>query len=92
MLAAKGVIPLDYAGIAAALPGWFADASKVKNWIEHRPEIRSRRKRLRQQARDGDVALLASFAEFPLRRIIDGRSPQNSQRIAIDVLEFANQT
>jgi hypothetical protein len=55
VLAARGIIPLDYIGIAAALSDWFESASKVKNWLEHRLEIRSKLKRLGLLARDGDV-------------------------------------
>ena len=55
LLAAKGVVPLDYAGIAAALPDWFEGPAEIKNWLEHRPEIRSKLKRLRQSARDVGV-------------------------------------
>jgi hypothetical protein len=54
VLAARGIIPLDYIGIAAALSDWFESASKVKNWLEHRLEIRSKLKRLGLLARDGD--------------------------------------
>ncbi len=49
-LVMKGIIPLDYAGIAAALPERFGDGSKVKNWLEHRPEVRSKLAAIRQIA------------------------------------------
>ena len=37
LLAAMGVVPLDHAGISTALPNWFSDAEKVRNWFQYRP-------------------------------------------------------
>jgi hypothetical protein len=34
VLVTRGVVPLDYAGIAAALPQQFADAGRVKDWFQ----------------------------------------------------------
>jgi hypothetical protein len=42
LLMARGVVPLDYAGIAAALPDHFAEAARVKDWFQYRPDARSR--------------------------------------------------
>ena len=39
VLVARGVVPLDYAGIAAALPQQFADAVRVKDWFQYRPTL-----------------------------------------------------
>lgn len=71
-LAAKGVIPLDYGGIAAALPDWFETASQVKNWLEYRPEIRSKLKRLRQLARNVGAVDLCEFCGIFHKEFIMG--------------------
>jgi|SRR5438093_6363446 len=39
LLAAREKIPLDYAGIAIAFG--IDDASKVKDWFQYRPDVRS---------------------------------------------------
>jgi hypothetical protein len=57
LLAARGVVPLDYDGIARALPEWFADAAKVKDWFRYRPEARSKLKAIQWMAREGAVDL-----------------------------------
>jgi hypothetical protein len=61
MLMMKGIIPLDYAGIAAALPERFEDGSKVKNWLEHRPEVRSKLAAIRKIARGVGSVDLCEF-------------------------------
>jgi hypothetical protein len=50
VLVARGVVPLDYAGIAAALPQQFADAARVKDWFQYRPDARSRFQSIRKSA------------------------------------------
>jgi len=50
VLVARGVVPLDYAGIAAALPQQFADAARVKDWFQYRPDARSRFHSIRKSA------------------------------------------
>jgi hypothetical protein len=50
VLVARGVVPLDYAGIAAALPQQFADAARVKDWFQYRPDARSRLQSIRKSA------------------------------------------
>jgi len=50
LLAAKGVVLLDYAGIAAAFPEWFGTATKVRNWFQYRPEARSRLRNIKRVA------------------------------------------
>jgi hypothetical protein len=52
LLATKGVVPLDYAGIEAALARWFGDDVNLKNWLQYRPEIRSKLSAIRKTARD----------------------------------------
>lgn len=41
VLMARGVVPLDYAGIATALPEQFADAARVKDWFQYHVATRS---------------------------------------------------
>jgi hypothetical protein len=55
LLAARGVVPLDYAGIAAASPDQFTDAGRVKEWFQYRPELRSKLKAIQWMAREGAV-------------------------------------
>jgi putative DNA primase/helicase len=57
LLAARGIVPLDYNGIAAALPEWFASAAKVKDWFQYRPEARLKLKAIQWMAREGAVDL-----------------------------------
>jgi hypothetical protein len=53
LLAARGVIPLDYIGIATALG--IGDAAKVKDWFQYRPDVRSKLKAIQWMAREGAV-------------------------------------
>jgi hypothetical protein len=50
VLVARGVVPLDYAGIAAALPQQFANAARVKDWFQYRPNARLRFESIRKSA------------------------------------------
>ena len=50
VLVARGVVPLDYAGIAAALPQQFADAARVKDWFQYRPDAHSKFRSIRKTA------------------------------------------
>jgi len=50
VLVARGVVPLDYAGIATALPGQFSGAARVKDWFQYRPDARSRFNGIRTSA------------------------------------------
>ena len=62
-LFAKGVVPLDYAGMAMALGGRFDEAAKIKDWFQYRPEASSALKALRQWARDRDGGDPSEFSE-----------------------------
>jgi hypothetical protein len=53
LLAARGIVPLDYAGMAAALG--IDDAAKVKEWFQYRPDVRSKLKAIQWMAREGAV-------------------------------------
>lgn len=50
VLVARGVVPLDYTGIATALPKQFANAARVKDWFQYRPDARSTLKAIRGSA------------------------------------------
>jgi hypothetical protein len=62
VLAARGVVPLDYAGMARALPERFADATKVKDWFQYRWDARERLKRILGMARDFGAVALCEFS------------------------------
>jgi hypothetical protein len=53
LLAARGVVPLDYAGMATALG--IDDAARVKDWFQYRPDVRSKLKAIQWMAREGAV-------------------------------------
>lgn len=59
-LFSKGVVPLDYAGMATALGGRFDRAARIKDWFQYRPEALSALKALRLWAKNPD----ASSREF----------------------------
>jgi hypothetical protein len=61
-LAARGVVPLDYAGIAAALPRQFADAARVKDWFQYHPHARSTFKSIVQSAAALGYAVKSDFS------------------------------
>ena len=65
LLAAIGVVPLDHAGISTALHNWFADAEKVRNWFQYRPEARSRLRKIRQLAKEKGVVDACEFSGIP---------------------------
>ncbi len=62
LLVVKGIVPLDYAGIAAALPGQFADAARVKDWFQYRPEARSIFKGIVRSAGALGYAVMSDFS------------------------------
>jgi hypothetical protein len=62
LLAAKGLVPLDYAGIAAAFPEWFGNATKVRNWFQYRPDIRSRLRSIKRLAEEKGVVDACEFS------------------------------
>src|SRR5262249_33218880 len=61
LLAAKGLVPLDYTGMEVALSQWFGDDAKLKNWLEYRPEIRSKLREMRKTARETGVVDVCEF-------------------------------
>jgi hypothetical protein len=76
LLATKGVVPLDYAGIVTALSQWFNDSAKLKNWLQYRPEIRSKLAAIRKMARDAGVVDLCEFGGISYRDSYIGDSAQ----------------
>jgi hypothetical protein len=62
MLVARGVVPLDYAGIAAALPARFANAARVKDWFPYRPDARSTFKSILNLARALGYVVMSDFS------------------------------
>jgi hypothetical protein len=58
VLATRGVIPLDYAGVAKALSGWFSGPKAATDWFSERPEALARLRRIRDLAKcDGRVSI-----------------------------------
>jgi hypothetical protein len=76
LLATRGVVPLDYAGIVTALSHWFNDSAKLKNWLQYRPEIRSKLAAIRKMARDAGVVDLCEFGGISYRDSYIGDSAQ----------------
>jgi hypothetical protein len=76
VLATKGVVPLDYRGMEAALSQWFGDSAKLKNWLQYRPEIRSKLRSIRKMARDAGVVDLREFGGISYRESNIGDSAQ----------------
>jgi hypothetical protein len=75
LLAAKGVVPLDYAGIVAALPGLFKSAAQLKDWLKRRPHVRSQLRGIKQMARDAGT-LDCEFRELSHRESYMGNLPK----------------
>jgi hypothetical protein len=67
VLAANGVIPLDYMGIVAALPGRFENETQLKDWFQKRPEARSKLKAVKRTARDLGTVDLCEFSDISHR-------------------------
>jgi hypothetical protein len=76
LLVAKGIVPLDYAGIVTALSQWFGDSAKLKNWLQYRPEIRSKFKAIRKMARNTGVVDVCEFGGISYRESHIGDSAQ----------------
>jgi hypothetical protein len=62
VLATRGVVPLDYAGIVSALPGRFADPAAVKDWFQYHREARSTLKNVLNSARAQGYATMSDFS------------------------------
>jgi hypothetical protein len=61
-LMVHGVVPLDYAGIAASLPQQFADAVCVKDWFQYRPDARSTFKSIHTLALAQGYVVMSDFS------------------------------
>jgi len=75
-LLTRGVVPLDYAGMAVMLPDRFDDPGKVKDWFRYRPELYSTLKAIRQMARDKGGIDLREFGEISYIESLMGDSPR----------------
>jgi len=53
VLVARGIVPLDYNGMAIALPDWFKNGAAAKEWFGYRPEARARLILVRDRAKRG---------------------------------------
>ena len=74
LLAAKGLVPLDYAGIAAAFPEWFGNAAKVRNWFQYRPEARTRLRNIKRAAAEKGVVDACEFSGISIIESSNGDS------------------
>ena len=81
VLAARGVVPLDYAGMATALslrpPKWFAGSQAITDWFSERPQALTRLRQLRDRADRGRVEI-SEFLGFAYKDIFIGRSQKLS--------------
>jgi hypothetical protein len=74
LLAAKGLVPLDYAGIAAVFPEWFGNAAKVRNWFQYRPEARARLRNIKRAAAEKGVVDACEFCGISIIESSNGDS------------------
>jgi hypothetical protein len=74
VLAARGVVPLDYQGIATALPRWFKKARAVKDWFEYRPGASERFRALRAKAEKAERVVMGEWGGIPYKNISIGNS------------------
>jgi hypothetical protein len=82
VLATRGVIPLDYAGVAKALSGWFSGPKAATDWFSERPEALARLRRIRDLAKcDGRVSI-GEFSRIFLFRALYGEI-RGTQRISL---------
>jgi len=77
VLAKRGVVPLDYDGIAKALPHWFKNGQSVMEWFRYRPEAKARLGDLRDRARAGSRVEMREFLGNLYKEI----SIENSQKL-----------
>lgn len=76
VLVAKGVVPLDYNGIAAALPRWFPHGKAAMEWFLYRTDAKAMLDRLRARAeRDGRVDI-SELVGNPNKELSIGNSHQ----------------
>jgi hypothetical protein len=78
VLAARGVLPLDYEGMAAALPNWFTNDVAAREWFRYRPEAFSRLGELRARAKAGASIAIDEFRGNPYKNLYIGNSPKVS--------------
>ena len=78
VLAARGVIPLDYRGMATALPQWFTDESAAREWFRYRPSAFSQLRELRAKAKVGGLIDINEFRGNSYMDIFIGNSPKLS--------------
>jgi hypothetical protein len=76
VLAARGVVPLGYGGMAAALNDWFTDADAAKEWFRYRPEVQARLDVIRTQAKRGERIATSELVGNPFKYVIKGNSHQ----------------
>jgi len=74
VLAARGVIPLDYRGIATTLPRWFKNARAVTDWFEYRPGAAVRFRALRAKAEKAERVVMGECVGIPYKNILIGNS------------------
>jgi hypothetical protein len=67
-------VPLDYSGMEVALSQWYGENAKLKNWLQYRPEIRSKLKAIRKTARKTGVVGVREFGGISYRESYIGNS------------------
>lgn len=66
LMAARGVIGLDWPTVAAVLPDWFKDKKAVEDWFRHRPDVRERLRSLENPENPYIDTLIGVFGTFSL--------------------------
>jgi hypothetical protein len=78
VLAARGVVPLDYTGMATALsrrsPKWFTGSQAITDWFSERPEALTRLRQLRDRAHGGGRFEISEFLGFAYKDVFIGSS------------------
>ena len=75
-LAARGVVPLDYHGMATALDDWFKGGDAAKEWFRYRPESEARLDMIRTRAKRGEWLSTSELVGIPFKNITKGNSHQ----------------
>jgi hypothetical protein len=78
-LAARGVVPLDYSGMALALREWLHDGNAATEWFRTRPEALERLQAIRASAEHNELVRAREFLGIPYKNTLKG----NSQELAV---------
>jgi len=74
VLTQKGVVPLDYAGIAAALPDWFTGRNAALEWFRSRPSAKAALDAIRDKAKSDNRVDIDEFVGNSNKDLSIGKS------------------